>query len=90
MEGGKPYGQALVTELIRKVVAEAIGSGATSISTAEVIEKVRALHPGVGISKRALTKDIVMAASVVGVALEIGGRRKSPEGRWRAMPSETC
>ena len=72
--GGKPFVQSLVTEQIRRLVAEAIESGET-ISTADVIEKVRGLYPKARISKRVLANEIMMAAAAAGIPVEIGGRR---------------
>jgi hypothetical protein len=89
MSSGKPFVRGLVTEQVRKFVAKAIESGET-ISTAEVIKKVRALYPQAGISKGDLTNEVMMAASAAGVAVEIG-RAKVPEKKQsRGMRSGAC
>jgi hypothetical protein len=87
--GGKPYGHALVTEQIRRLVAEAVEKRET-LSTAEVVAKVRALYPMAGISKRALANEVIAAAAAAGVAVEFGSVKKREAKRRRGTPSEAC
>ena len=65
-----PFIEGLVAEEIRRVVAEAIANG-EMISTSECVAKINAVYPNCGISARRMADEVMMAAAVAGVAVEI-------------------
>ena len=66
-----PFIEGLVSEEIRRLVAEAIADGGI-MSVANCVAKVVAVYPNCGISKRQIADEVMMAAAAAGVAVEIG------------------
>ena len=63
--------ETLVTEEIRRIVADAIGNGAI-LSASPAASEVLRIYPTCGLTERQLTDRIIMAASAAFVAVEIG------------------
>jgi len=65
-----PFITDLVSEEIRRLVAEAIANGGI-LSTADCAERVMAIYPNCGLSNRRMADAIMLAAAAAGVAVEI-------------------
>ena len=70
----------LITDEIRRLVAEAIQEGGT-LSVAECVEAVTKVYPKTGLSKRYIADEVIMAAAKAGVAIEIGWKGHSELSR---------
>ena len=65
---------ALVTEEIRRTIADAIESGSI-LSAAAVAAQVSRTYPNYGHTEKDIADRVMMTAAKAGVAVEIGGDR---------------
>ena len=65
--------EAIVSEEVRRLVAEAVAEGRTML-IADGVARIAAVIPNSGLSKRQIGDELMMAA-VAGVAVEIGPKR---------------
>ena len=72
--------ETLVSEEIRRMVANAIETGSL-FSTSHAASEIRRIYPTCGLDARQLTDRIIQAASVAGVAVEIG--EANPDAKMR-------
>ena len=63
--------QTLVSEEIRRIVADGIADGSL-VSTSAATSQILRVYPTCGLTKRQITDRIIMAASAAGVAVEFG------------------
>jgi hypothetical protein len=68
--------QTLVTEEIRRTVADAIDSGST-VSSVAIAEQIIRTYPNSGLTENEIEDQLMMAAAKAGVAIEIGRRSGS-------------
>jgi CheY-like chemotaxis protein len=66
--------QTLVTEEVRRVVAEAIETGSI-VSAAAVAEQIGRTYVNCGLSENEIADQVMIAAAKSGLAVEIGGER---------------
>ena len=74
----------LITDEIRRLVAEAIQDGG-ALSVAECVEAVTKVYPKTGLSRRYIADEVIMAGAKAGVAIEIGRVRHSELSRDRKL-----
>ena len=63
--------QTLVSEEIRRIVADGIAYGSL-VSTSAATSQILRVYPTCGLTKRQIADRIIMAASAAGVAVEFG------------------
>jgi len=66
----------LVSDEIRRVVAEAVTNGSI-LSIGDGVAQIMSAHPQCGLSKRQIGDEVIMAAAAAGLAVEIGPPRQA-------------
>ena len=65
------FAEELVEAEIRRLVGEAVKNQST-VSTVKCVASIKQLYPTCGLSKREISDKVIAAASVAGIAVEIG------------------
>ena len=76
--------QVLVSEEVRRIVADAVGDGGC-VSASSAAAQVLKAYPNCGLAEREIADEIALAASRAGVAVEFGRRMPALAAR---RPSE--
>ena len=77
--------ETLITEEIRRIVADAIGTG-SCLSASPVASEVLRIYPTCGLTERQLIDRIIMAAGSAGIAVEIGAKIEAARVLTEANP----
>ena len=72
-----PFIETLVSEEVRRMVAEAIRNG-TSLSASKCAAEIVKTYPRCGLDEADLANEVMMAAARGGVPVEIGESRAGP------------